>query len=867
MTRRALAPPSAAVRPLLGAGIVLAALVAAPAAASAQARNVQFLSHPTGAWTQYSACWSYVHPDGREYAALGTNQGTAIYRLTNPAAPVLVTHIPGPTSQWREMKQYRNWLYVVSEGQGTGAGLQVIRMTNPDAPVLAATYTATFLTAHTVTIDTTNAILYANGTRLSTGVASGLKVLSLANPEAPVQLASYTGPYVHDSHVRDGRLYTSHISEGWFRVFDVSNPANLGQPGALLSAKTFSNPFPHNAWTSPDHKFLYVTNENNEGLMKTFDISDLDNIVQTASYRAVAGAICHNVHNRGDTLFASHYTEGVRLLDIADPARPVEWGYYDTYGGTGTGFFGNWEVCSDYPSGIFIASDMQTGLWVFRPAPNYGIVGGRVVDGSGAPVAGAAVHLHAGNHGGSASALTSTSDVIGRFRVALDPGAYEFEAHRFGYEDGGAGGTMAAGATDSVVIVMERIPFAAVEGGVTAAAASPFAAAGAGLDGTELHVDDSPLDTVSVAAGAYRIGEIPVGQWFLHAIHPAYVPEERSIGIVAGADEIQDFALVPVAFYDPAEVTGAWSLFTTGDNATVSGRWENGNPNGTGSAALRSGGGLSLQSTSPSDPPIVHHPDHDSEAGAGPGPVAPEDDHSPGARVNCFVTGLGAPGAAIGEHDVDTGRTTLTSPAFDLGAIADPVVAWYQWYVNDGNSSVDDAFVVQVSNNNGATWVHVDSTTAPAGRWQRRTMRVASFVAPTSAMRVRFIAADTGAGSVVEAGIDDLAYYAAPATVGVPGPFRGGARRAVGSVAPNPSQGSVRLGISGPAGTSVSVSVHDVRGRVVARLADVPLSGGTAEVRWDGRDHAGRTAPAGIYLVRATAGRERATARLVRLAP
>src|SRR5687767_10764465 len=240
MARRALASPSAAVRPLLAAALVLAAAVAAPAAVRAQSRNVQLVSHPVGVWTQYSACWSYVHSDGREYAAIGTNLGTAIYRLTNPAAPVLVTHIAGPTSQWREMKQYRNWLYVVSEGQGTGAGLQIIRMTNPDAPVIAATYTATFLTAHTVTIDTTNAVLYANGTRLSTGVTSGMKVLSLANPEAPVQIGSYSGPYVHDSHVRDGRLYTSHISEGWFRVFDVSNPANIHLPGSLLSAKTFS---------------------------------------------------------------------------------------------------------------------------------------------------------------------------------------------------------------------------------------------------------------------------------------------------------------------------------------------------------------------------------------------------------------------------------------------------------------------------------------------------------------------------------------------------------------------------------------------------------------------------------------------------
>ena len=849
--------------------VLLAGMAGAAGPASAQvSRNVQFLAHVNGGWSQYSACWSYVHSDGREYAAIGTNQGTAIYRLTNPAAPAFVTHIAGPPSQWRELKQYRNWLYVVSEGNGAGAGLQIIRMTNPDAPVLAATYTATFLTAHTVTIDTANATLYANGTRLSTGVASGMKILSLANPEAPVQVGSYTGPYIHDSHVRDGVLYTSHISEGWVRVFDVSNPANIAQPASLLAAKTFSNPFPHNAWTSPDHKFLYVTNENSEGLMKTFDISDLGNITQTSSYRARSGAICHNVHNRGNVLFASHYTEGVRLLDIADPARPVEWGYYDTYLGTGTGFFGNWEVCADYPSGIFIVSDMQSGLWVFAPDPNYGIVAGRVVDGTGAPVAGATVHLHHGNTGGSLSAQSSSSDVTGRFRVALDPGEYQFEAHKFGYEDGEGSGSMVAGATDSLVIVVERIPFAAVTGAVTAGSASPFAPAGTALDATELEVDDTPLDTVAVAGGSYRLGEIPNGQWLLHAMHPAYIPVERSIGIVGGVDEVQDFALEPVNLYDACETSSGWLLSAAGDNAT-SGLWANGNPNGTGSAALGAGEArLSPQSSEPAEPPVVHHPDHDSEEGAGPGSVAPEDDHSPGARVNCFVTGLGSPGGAIGDHDIDNGRTTLTSPVLDLSAVTDPVIAWYQWYVNDGNSAVDDAFVVQVSNNNGASWVHVDSTTTSRGAWERHEMNVASFVTPTAQVRVRFIATDVGAGSVVEAGIDDLATYAAPATVGVPPANPGAFALAFSSVAPNPSRGAVALALAGPAGAVIEASVHDVRGRLVARLARARLEGGSTVLVWDGRDRGGRVVPAGIYLVRATteAGASEAVARVVRIA-
>jgi choice-of-anchor B domain-containing protein len=846
--------------------IAFAMLGAALPASRAEAqvsRNVELLSH-IHSYARYSACWSYVHSNGDEYAAIGTDTGTAFYRLTDARNPALVGFIPGPPSQWREMKQYRNWFYIVSEGAGAGNGLQVVRMTNPNAPQLVYTYTATFNTAHTVTIDTTRALLYANGARNS----SGMHVLSLANPESPVEVGAYTGPYVHDSHVRDLRLYTSHISEGWVRVLDVSDPSDINAPTSVLAEQSFSNPFPHNAWTSPDHKFLYVTNENTEGLMKTFDIGDLESFVQTASYRARPGSICHNVHSRGDTLFASHYTEGVRLLDITDPARPVEWGYYDTWPGASGGFNGNWEVAPDFPSGIFILSDMSTGLYVLRATPAYGIVAGKVMDQTGALVAGADVTLTSGNAGGSLTAGTLVSGADGRFRAALDAGAYSYEAEKFGYDPGSAAGTMAAGATDSITIVVQRQPFAGVFGTVTAGAASAFALVGDPLPGAELHVDDTPFDTVAVASGGYRMSLIPQGVWSLHVTHPAFVPEHRWIGIAGGVNEEQDFALLPVSFYDLAEVPGGWSLTAVGDNAAA-GRWAHGDPNGTGSAASgQSTAGQSPAGQPLSDPgPIVNHPDHGSEDGAGPGPVAPENDHSPPPGINCFVTGLGLPGQTIGDHDVDAGRTTLTSPNCDLSAIADPVIAYYRWYVNDGNSAVDDALVVQLSNNGGASWVHVDSLAVSRPFWQRKEVRVSDFVVPTATVRIRFIASDVGSASVVEAGVDDVSFYGRPSLVGVPpGSDRPPARLSLLGVRPNPASGPVEVRLSASPGSLVEATIYDIRGRFVKALPPQSAVPSGVTLRWDGRDDAGRPAAAGVYLVRVSAGAERVTARLVRMA-
>jgi len=51
-------------------------------------------------------------------SVLGTETGTSIVNVTNPAAPYEVGFIPGLASIWREMKQYRSWIYVSTEAIG-----------------------------------------------------------------------------------------------------------------------------------------------------------------------------------------------------------------------------------------------------------------------------------------------------------------------------------------------------------------------------------------------------------------------------------------------------------------------------------------------------------------------------------------------------------------------------------------------------------------------------------------------------------------------------------------------------------------------------------------------------------------------------
>jgi len=60
----------------------------------------------------------------------------------------------------------------------------------------------------------------------------------------------------------------------------------------------------------------------------------------------------------------------------------------------------------------------------------------------------------------------------------------------------------------------------------------------------------------------------------------------------------------------------------------------------------------------------------------------------------------------------------------------------------------------------------------------------------------------------------------------------------------------------------VSLTVHDVSGRLVRRLESGPRQKGIHAVRWDGSDGRGNALPAGVYFVRYSAGGAVSTGRL-----
>jgi len=323
-------------------------------------------------------CWGYVSPGGREYALVGLSNGTTFVEVTQPSDPVVVDHVSGPNSLWRDVKVYGDHAYVVSEG---GGGIQVIDLGAIDSGTVSLVNTITsggVSSTHNVAIDEESGYLYrcggANGT--------GLRIYSLANPANPVFVGSWNSRYVHDVQVV---TYTSGPFSGREIAFACSGFGNgSGQTGLTILDVTnkgnvtvraqFEYPgaaYSHQAWLSPDRQWLYLDDELDEdGVLPTttfvIDVSDIDDPSLAGTFSNGNAAIGHNLYTQGDLLYEANYRSGLRLFDVSTPTAGTEVAYFDTYPGSdATRFNGLWSCYPYLPSGTVIGSDMERGLFVW----------------------------------------------------------------------------------------------------------------------------------------------------------------------------------------------------------------------------------------------------------------------------------------------------------------------------------------------------------------------------------------------------------------------------------------------------------------------------------------------------------------------
>jgi Zn-dependent metalloprotease len=229
----------------------------------------------------------------------------------------------------------------------------------------------------------------------------------------------------------------------------------------------------------------------------------------------------------------------------------------------------------------------------------------------------------------------------------------------------------------------------------------------------------------------------------------------------------------------------------------------------------------------------------------------PENDHT-ASGTDCWVTGQHVSGQSDGYNDIDGGRTTLTSPVWDLTSYESVEIRYWKWYNNAaGNAPNADWWKVLVSNDGGATWTVLEETMETTPGWEAFTFAVADHFTAPGQLQLQFIAEDENEGSLVEAAIDDVAIIAVSGLSGVgEDDLQVAMVPVLDQNVPNPFNPSTVISFNLPRVGHASLKVYDVKGALVRVLLDEERPAGPQQVVWDGTGENNRPVASGVYFYR-----------------
>ena len=338
--------------------------------------------------------WGWTDPrTGREYALMGTSNGTSFVDVTNAEKPRVVGQMPTQSALllplWRDIKVYNNHAYVVSEHDNHG--MQVFdlrRLRNADVADAAPrvfrpdeVYNK-FSSAHNVMINRDTGFAYAVGTDTCRG---GLHMVDINKPKNP----SFAGCYSQDGYTHDVQCVTYHGPDDRFQgreicfasnedtvtIVDVTNKQN---PRMLSRTGYEEAAYTHQGSLTPNHRFFLFGDELDESgntVEKTttyiMNSGSLTDPARPIPFAHRTPSIDHNLYIDENHVYESNYTAGLRILEHDQRSlrngQLNEVAFFDVFPASDVDeFAGTWSNY-EFKSGTVVVSTLESGLFVLNP--------------------------------------------------------------------------------------------------------------------------------------------------------------------------------------------------------------------------------------------------------------------------------------------------------------------------------------------------------------------------------------------------------------------------------------------------------------------------------------------------------------------
>jgi len=671
--------------------------------------NTELLAHVP--FTERSAgCWGF-EKDGIKYAIIGNFSTTLIFSLEDPKNPRLRYSASGTNSIWREIKSFKDHIYVVTD-QGQD-GLTIIDMSKAPETISHSFYkpvltvgndTHEMRTCHYNFIDE-KGFLYLSGCNFS---QRGVLIFDLKpDPKNPVFVGAADQAYSHDTYVRGDTMYNSEILAGRLAFYDVRDRT---QPKLMVTQVT-SRAFTHNAWPSDNTKYVFTTDERSGAFLESYDISDYNNIKLLDQFRPLErendGVIPHNTHYLNGFLVTSWNTDGIRITDAHRPDNLVEVGYFDTWEDPAichNGFNGCWGVFPFTGSNIIYGSDINNGLFIIQVDYKRACyLEGAITDGNGNGISNARIEIL------SSQLNKAFSGANGIFKTGLaSSGTYQVRITHPDFEAVEKIVALEHGEVMELTFQMVRKNSVSLKMNTIDVDGKPLSAKVLvrGIANVyNLETDVNGVLSTEILAGDY---DIFVSAWG----HKVQVSEKANLN----ENATLAFVLDP-GYEDNFENDLRWNVVNS--SPVISGSWVRAKPNQT---------------------------EYLNDLIANPG-VDGEDSGS-----FAMVTGNGSRGADC--DDVEEGRTVLYSPEMNLSKYAEPQLNYDIWFFNaSAGAPLTDTLYVKLSD--GMTEVIVDKFYGATQEWIKvRNKSIPTEFLSAPGIKLVIEARKRVAGTIVEAGFD-----------------------------------------------------------------------------------------------------------------
>ncbi len=363
----------------------------------------------------------WTHGNFAYVGGFGAGETVKVVDISDPTNPVLVNQLPTVAGSPQDVKVakintrfFHGDLLVVGNDGGvppTFGGIQIWDVTDPSNPVVLSE--PRIGPVH-------NLFLYQKGNRAFVLLAvpfaevfSGpdpfspafgdFVVVEVTDPTNPVVIADwgagkdggfpfgfpgecdvcrggFPAVFLHDVWANQQRTvaYLSYWDLGLI-LLDISDPANPTFVGrGIAPAPMFGNDDGdlHNAVPAQGGNLVVTGDEDFNplpwGFLRVFDTLDATSPNQVGTF-ATSNALnnpfdlfsMHNIFVRGSRAYLSWYFEGIRVVDLSQPANPREIAAFLPPAGTGPGLFWGVYVQGD----LIFASDLLSGLFILKQQP------------------------------------------------------------------------------------------------------------------------------------------------------------------------------------------------------------------------------------------------------------------------------------------------------------------------------------------------------------------------------------------------------------------------------------------------------------------------------------------------------------------